>query len=58
MPELLAALAVGLVIGALFRLLKLPVPVPHGLGGLLGLVGMFVGSEAVAMVVAHLAARG
>ena len=51
MQQLLISLAVGLAIGVIFRLLKLPVPVPHGLGGLIGLVGMFIGSEVVAVVI-------
>jgi len=51
MQQLLISLAVGLIIGVIFRLLKLPVPVPHGWGGLIGLVGMFIGSEIVAVVI-------
>lgn len=48
MRELLVSLAVGFVIGCVFKVVKLPVPVPHGLGGLLGLFGMFAGSEFIA----------
>jgi len=51
MQQLVISLAVGLAIGVIFKLLKLPVPVPHGLGGLIGLVGMFIGSEVVAVVI-------
>ena len=50
MFEILIALAVGLLIGGLFQVLKLPVPVPHGWGGIAGLLGMFVGSLAVEQI--------
>ncbi len=56
MCSLLISLGVGLVIGILFKSLKLPVPVPHGLGGMIGLVGMFAGSELVS-VFSRLAAK-
>lgn len=45
--NLLLSLLAGLLIGAIFKFIKLPVPVPHGLGGLIGLFGMFLGSELV-----------
>jgi XapX domain-containing protein len=57
MTEILIATAVGLAIGAVFRLLKLPVPVPHGLGGLFGLIGMFAGAEAVAWILGSVAGK-
>jgi XapX domain-containing protein len=43
MMQLLLCLVVGIAIGIVFSLLRLPVPVPHGWGGLVGLIGMFVG---------------
>jgi XapX domain-containing protein len=49
--ELFVCLAVGLVIGGIFGLLRLPLPVPHGLGGVLGLIGMFIGSQIVRILV-------
>lgn len=51
MMEIAIALAVGLAIGVLFQLLKLPVPVPHGWGGMAGLIGMFAGSVATEQIV-------
>ncbi len=42
-PNLLLALAVGAVIGAAFSLLKLPIPAPDKLEGVLGIIGIFVG---------------
>ena len=47
MVVMLIALLVGIVIGAIFKSLKLPVPVPKDFAGIVGLVGMFVGSGLV-----------
>jgi XapX domain-containing protein len=57
MGEILLALSVGLLIGAIFKILKLPVPVPHGLGGLIGLIGMYAGGELAARIL-QMMARG
>jgi XapX domain-containing protein len=51
MVELLICLGVGLAIGAIFGGLKLPLPVPHGWGGVIGLVGMFVGGQIAEMLI-------
>lgn len=45
MKEVILAFFVGLLIGIIFKFVKLPVPVPHGLAGLVGLIGMFVGAN-------------
>jgi XapX domain-containing protein len=50
MAVLVIAFIAGLVIAALFRALKITVPVPHDLAGLVGLIGMFVGSMAVDII--------
>ena len=50
MAVLMIAFIAGVVIAALFRSLKITVPVPHDLAGLVGLIGMFVGSMAVDVV--------
>ena len=50
MAVLIIAFIAGMVIAALFRSLKITVPVPHDLAGLVGLIGMFVGSMAVDVV--------
>lgn len=49
--ELLLCLGVGLVIGVIFSVLKLPLPVPHGWGGVIGLVGMFIGGRIIEMII-------
>lgn len=43
--EIALAAGVGLVIGVFFKAIKLPVPVPHGYAGMVGLIGMFFGGE-------------
>jgi XapX domain-containing protein len=47
---MLIALLVGIIIGVIFKSLKLPVPVPHDFAGIVGLIGIFVGSAAVDVV--------
>jgi XapX domain-containing protein len=55
MAVLMIAFIAGLVIAALFRSLKITVPVPHDLAGLVGLIGMFVGSTLVDLIVKYMA---
>ncbi len=50
MAVILVALLVGIVVGVIFKSLKLPVPVPHDFAGVVGLIGMFVGSALVDVV--------
>jgi XapX domain-containing protein len=47
MLVMLIALVVGIIIGVTFKALRLPVPVPHDFAGIVGLIGMFIGSAAV-----------
>ena len=51
--QLLLCLGVGLAIGAGFSLLRLPVPVPHGWGGLVGLIGMFTGAKIIELILSN-----
>lgn len=41
------ALVTGLITGALFRFLTVPIPAPPELPGVLGIVGIFVGYKLV-----------
>lgn len=50
MGVLVIAFFAGVLIAVIFRSLKITVPVPHDLAGLIGLIGMFVGSMAVDMI--------
>ncbi len=43
MKEALMSLAVGVAVGLIFRAMKLPVPAPPALEGVLGIVGIFLG---------------
>jgi XapX domain-containing protein len=43
MKEVLLSLLVGSVTGAAFALLKLPVPAPANLAGVMGILGLFIG---------------
>jgi len=40
---ILVSFITGFVVGAVFRLLRLPIPAPDTLAGLMGIVGIFVG---------------
>ena len=37
------SLFVGILLGAVFSLLRLPIPAPNNLAGILGIFGVFVG---------------
>ena len=43
MKEILMSTASGFVVGILFARIKLPVPAPPTLAGVMGIVGMFLG---------------
>lgn len=43
MTEILKVLAVGFIVGIIFNLLKLPIPAPSALAGIMGIVGIFLG---------------
>ncbi|KRF13485.1 XapX domain-containing protein [Paenibacillus sp. Soil787] len=45
MKELLLSLGAGLIIGILFKVLKLPLPAPPVLSGILGIVGIYAGGK-------------
>ncbi|WP_416147806.1 XapX domain-containing protein [Salipaludibacillus sp. HK11] len=43
MQEILLALLAGLVVGFLFALIKLPIPAPPALPGVIGIFGVYLG---------------
>ncbi|GAB6159061.1 DUF1427 family protein [Desulfotomaculum varum] len=43
MKEILLSTVSGFAVGVLFAKLKLPVPAPPSLAGIMGIVGMFLG---------------
>ena len=43
MQEMLLALVAGLIVGFLFAFIKLPIPAPPALPGILGIIGIYLG---------------
>ena len=43
MNEAIKALVAGVAFGVVFALLKLPIPAPGTIAGILGLLGLFIG---------------
>ena len=43
MQEVALALVAGFIVGILFSLLKLPIPAPPVLSGVMGIVGVYLG---------------
>ncbi|WP_053363778.1 DUF1427 family protein [Bacillus sp. FJAT-27251] len=46
MKEVILALLAGLIVGILFKMLKLPIPAPPVLAGVIGIVGVYLGGIA------------
>ncbi len=44
MHEVIMALIAGLIVGVLFSAIKLPIPAPPVLPGVMGIVGVYAGS--------------
>ncbi|BCS80799.1 XapX domain-containing protein [Anaerocellum diazotrophicum] len=44
MKSILLSFITGFVVGAIFRILKLPIPAPNALAGVMGIFGIFLGS--------------
>jgi len=44
MKELLLSLLAGIIVGVVFKLVKLPVPAPPVLAGIMGILGIYLGS--------------
>ncbi|WP_413112234.1 XapX domain-containing protein [Thaumasiovibrio sp. DFM-14] len=51
MNELLLATFAGLVVGLLFSAIKLPLPAPPVLPGIMGIVGVYLGGTAYHAIV-------
>lgn len=43
MQEILLSLLTGIIVGVVFSALKLPLPAPPVLSGIMGIVGIFIG---------------
>lgn len=51
MAEILKSIAVGLTVGIIFSLFRLPIPAPSVLGGVLGVVSIYVGMVIVRLII-------
>ena len=47
MKEILLATLTGIIVGVLFKVLKLPLPAPAVLSGVMGIVGIYLGGKLV-----------
>lgn len=47
MGQILLAFIAGAAVGAIFSLIKLPIPAPSTLAGIIGIIGLFCGYLAV-----------
>ncbi|MDO7789194.1 XapX domain-containing protein [Desulforamulus aquiferis] len=43
MKEIILSTATGVAVGLIFAILKLPVPAPQTMPGVMGIVGIFIG---------------
>jgi len=43
MRELILSLVAGIILGIVFKLLRLPLPAPPVLAGILGIIGIYLG---------------
>ena len=40
----------GILVGAIFSLLKMPIPAPNNISGILGIVGIFIGMVIINLI--------
>lgn len=55
MMDVILATFTGFIVGVIFSFLKLPIPAPPVLPGVMGIVGVYLGHEAYALLVKQLA---
>ncbi|MGL5284711.1 XapX domain-containing protein [Aeromonas sp. RU39B] len=53
MNEVVLAVMAGFIVGILFSFLKLPIPAPPVLSGVMGIVGVYLGGMAYSWVLAR-----
>ncbi|OIJ21817.1 XapX domain-containing protein [Anaerobacillus alkalidiazotrophicus] len=51
MQEIFMALLAGLIVGFIFAFLKLPIPAPPVISGVMGIIGIFLGYKAFQVLV-------
>ncbi|WP_199613597.1 XapX domain-containing protein [Paenibacillus alkalitolerans] len=55
MKDIILSLLVGALLGAVFKLLKLPAPAPPVLSGIVGIFGIFLGGIGMEYVLRYFA---
>ncbi len=53
MRKEILSLLVGITVGAIFTAVKLPIPAPDALSGVLGVAGIFIGKKIVELLIAN-----
>lgn len=51
MNEIFMALLAGLIVGFIFAFLRLPIPAPPVLSGIMGIIGIFLGYKVFEMLI-------
>lgn len=51
MQEVLLATLAGFIVGVLFSAIKLPIPAPPVLSGIMGIVGVYLGAQAYQFII-------
>ncbi|WLD95305.1 XapX domain-containing protein [Alkalihalobacillus sp. AL-G] len=54
MKDAVLALVAGFVVGAVFKMIKLPLPAPPILAGVLGVAGVYLGGKFIETIVLKL----
>ncbi|MCQ6268116.1 DUF1427 family protein [Fictibacillus sp. WQ 8-8] len=50
MKELILSLVSGIIVGVIFKLIRLPIPAPPVLSGVIGIVGVWLGASLISLV--------
>ncbi|MFC4098714.1 XapX domain-containing protein [Paenibacillus xanthanilyticus] len=53
MKELVLGLLAGIIVGIVFKLIRLPIPAPPVLSGVIGIVGVYLGGLAGQWIIQH-----
>lgn len=53
MKEVVFALLAGAIVGIVFKLIRLPIPAPPVLSGVVGIVGVYLGGMAGQWIMQH-----
>jgi XapX domain-containing protein len=54
MKEIVLSIVAGIAVGILFRFLKLPIPAPPVLSGVLGIFGVYLGGIFAGWIMEHI----